>query len=101
MLNEVAEADPRVEAVLTAGGELRADQGAFDDQVLACLGALEPTARACLLLRTVLDMRYREMARVLDVPEGTAMSHVHRAKRELRRLMEDQETASVVGGRTS
>jgi RNA polymerase sigma-70 factor (ECF subfamily) len=101
ILDEAAEAQPRIEAVLDAGGALRADQGSFDDRVLECLDALEPTARACLLLRTVLDMRYREMARVLDIPEGTAMSHVHRAKRELRRMLEDKERTGDAGGRRS
>jgi RNA polymerase sigma-70 factor (ECF subfamily) len=68
-------------------GELLLDQPEFDDQVLAGLARLDPTARACLLLRTVLDMPYREIAPALDIPEGTAMSHVHRARKALREFL--------------
>jgi len=65
-------------------GDLARDQLAFDDRVLAGLNELSDTQRACLLLRTVLDLSYREVARALEIPEGTAMSHVHRARQALR-----------------
>ncbi len=68
---------------LTGRGELACDQASFDDSVLAALGTLGETARTCLLLRVVGELPYREIARVLDIPEGTAMSHVHRARRDL------------------
>lgn len=71
-------------SAVSASGELREDLGAFDDEVMKGLKLLDHTARACLLLRTVMDMPYREIALALDVPEGTAMSHVHRSKRVLR-----------------
>jgi RNA polymerase sigma-70 factor (ECF subfamily) len=71
-------------APATARGELRPDQKCFDDDVCAALSTLDEIARACLLLRTVLDLPYREIALALDIPEGTAMSHVHRARRTLR-----------------
>ena len=70
-------------ARLTGRGELPGGQEAFDDQTLAALRELDETARACLLLRVVLELPYREISRALDVPEGTAMSHVHRARRTL------------------
>jgi RNA polymerase sigma-70 factor (ECF subfamily) len=55
---------------------------------------LDEVARACLLLRTVHDMPYKQIAQVLEVPEGTAMSHVHRARQAMRqRLMEEGRTA--------
>jgi RNA polymerase sigma-70 factor (ECF subfamily) len=41
-------------------------------------------ARACLLLRTIESLDYRQIAQLLEIPEGTAMSHVHRARRLLR-----------------
>ncbi len=75
---------PPVERLrLTGKGSLPADQTSFDDEVLAALDNLEATARACLLLRVVLDMPYAEISRILDLPAGTAMSHVHRARRVL------------------
>jgi len=59
------------------------------DRVLEALVSLEETARACLLLRTVLDKSYREISLALDIPEGTAMSHVHRARKAMRRMLEE------------
>lgn len=56
----------------------------FDDRVLSALRTLDDTARACLLLRTLMDMPYREISLALDIAEGTAMSHVHRARAVLR-----------------
>lgn len=57
---------------------------AFDDGVIKALGGLTDQARACLLLRTVLSLPYKEISQALDIPEGTAMSHVHRARRSMR-----------------
>ena len=56
----------------------------FDDRVLAALNMLDQTARMCLLFRTLHDMPYRRIAQILDIPEGTAMSHVHRARKTMR-----------------
>jgi len=72
---------------LNGHGLLHHEQNAFDDRVLAALNTLEPNARACLLLRIVLNMPYREIARVLDMAEGTTMSHVHRARIALRDVL--------------
>ena len=72
---------------ITGTGELAIDQKSFDDQVLAALHTLEDTARACLLLRTVEGMPYREISVALDIPEGTAMSHVHRSRQSMRRIL--------------
>ena len=65
-------------------GELSRDQEHFDDEVVAALMELSPMARACLLLRAVQDLDYSELSRLLGIPEGTAMSHVHRARQALR-----------------
>ena len=40
--------------------------------------------RACLVLRTLEGLDYAEISRLLQIPEGTAMSHVHRTRRFLR-----------------
>ena len=70
--------------LLSGRGEVLPDQRHFDDQVMQALGMVSETARACLLLRTVEGLEYSEIARVLEIPEGTAMSHVHRARKLLR-----------------
>jgi RNA polymerase sigma-70 factor (ECF subfamily) len=72
---------------LNGRGQLASDQEEFDDRVLSALGGLDANARACLLLRVVLDMPYRDIARALDMAEGTAMSHVHRARMSLRETL--------------
>lgn len=65
-------------------GHLHADQDAFDDDVVAALGELTSDARAALLLRVVHELSYSEIAATLQMPEGTVMSHVHRARALLR-----------------
>ncbi|MFO1010073.1 MAG: RNA polymerase sigma factor [Planctomycetota bacterium] len=59
----------------------------LDDALTRALAALSETARAALLLRTVLELDYDSIARLLDVPPGTAMSHVHRSREALRRAL--------------
>jgi RNA polymerase sigma-70 factor (ECF subfamily) len=56
----------------------------FDRRILCALESLPEVARACLLLRTLHDLPFTAIARALDIPEGTAMSHVHRARVYLR-----------------
>lgn len=82
-------ADARIDAtesawVVTGRGQLAAGAEPFDDALVQALGRLEETARGCLLLRVVLDMPYRDIALALNIPEGTAASHVHRARIALR-----------------
>jgi RNA polymerase sigma-70 factor, ECF subfamily len=77
---------------LTEHGQLETGTEAFDDRVLGALRTLEETARACLLLRTLQDMPYRDIALALDIAEGTAMSHVHRARMAMRERLAAGET---------
>ena len=70
-------------------GRLITDQTSFDDAVVAALERLEEIPRACLLLRTTMDLSYREIGELLGIPEGTAMSHVHRARRRMREALTD------------
>lgn len=75
-------------AALSKSGQLRALEDHFDDDVVRGLKELAPIARACLLLRTIEELEYTEIARLLEIPEGTAMSHVHRARAQMRRALE-------------
>ncbi len=68
------------------GGIERPD---FDDRVLRALGDVGEIARACLLLRTLEGLEYTEISRLLEIPEGTAMSHVHRTRQYLRDRLAD------------
>lgn len=69
---------------VTSRGGLTADQASFDDDLAGALDGLDETARSCLLLRVVVDLPYREIGLALGIPEGTAASHVHRARKALR-----------------
>ncbi|MCG8406477.1 MAG: RNA polymerase sigma factor [Phycisphaerales bacterium] len=69
---------------LGARGELPADQGHFDDRIMQALHDVSDVARACLLLKTLGGLDYAEISRVMEIPEGTAMSHVHRTRQFLR-----------------
>ncbi|MCC6285904.1 MAG: RNA polymerase sigma factor [Phycisphaerales bacterium] len=79
-----APAAPVSQASVGTFGQLLAGQVDFDDDVRRALDALDETPRACLLLRTVMDLSYVRIAELLAIPEGTAMSHVHRARRAMR-----------------
>lgn len=71
----------------------------LDAPLRAALESLGETARACLVLRTVQGLSYREIAAALDVPEGTAMSHVHRARAALRERLAPLMLPDVKVGR--
>ena len=58
-----------------------------------CLQRLPTDQRAVLLLVAMEDMSYEDTARILDIPVGTVMSRLSRARTRLRALM-DREPAS-------
>ena len=68
-------------------GGISPDQQSFDDELLHALHGLGTEARCCLLLRTVLQLSYAEISELLQIPAGTAMSHVHRSKQSLRKQL--------------
>lgn len=78
--------------IVEGTGELLADQSAFDDEVLTALKRLSPDARCCLLLRTIQKLSYADIAEIMHIPEGTAMSHVHRSKNEMRNRLQTQNS---------
>ena len=56
----------------------------------AALEQLQPQLREVLLLCDVEEMKYKDIAVILDVPIGTVMSRVSRARRTLRQLLQPQ-----------
>lgn len=69
-----------------------AQQQADSDHAWALCAGLPPQQRAAVVLRFYEDLSFAEIARVLDCPESTARSHVHRALASLRtRLTASQE----------
>ena len=59
----------------------RQDLATLDD----ALNALPVAWRECLILREVESLSYKEMARIMDVPIGTVMSRLSRARQALQR----------------
>ena len=55
-----------------------------DHELKTALDDLPPSFRLVLQLVDVEGMRYQEAAEVLEVPVGTVMSRLHRARRRLR-----------------
>jgi RNA polymerase sigma-70 factor (ECF subfamily) len=56
------------------------------------LEALGPALAEPLALRDVLDLPYREIAMLLETPEGTVKSRIHEARRRLREHLGDDST---------
>lgn len=75
-------------------GQLAEMQQDFDDEVLRALSEIAEDARCCFLLRAVQNLSYAEISDLMQVPQGTAMSHVHRARQKLRRLLEQRAPRS-------
>lgn len=59
----------------------------LDEAIQEALVDVSEVARACILLRTLEGMDYACIADLLGIPEGTAMSHVHRTRRFLRQRL--------------
>ncbi len=70
-----------------------ADGVVRDDVVWRVCEALPPQQRAAVVLRFYEDLDYGEIARVLDVTEATARSHVHRGLTALRQTLAEEEHA--------
>lgn len=56
--------------------------------VQQALQKLSPELREAVILRDLQDMDYREIARALNVPEGTVKSRINRGRTELARLLQ-------------
>ena len=57
---------------------------ALDENLLHALKGLTETERAVLLLRAIADLRYREISDSLDIPLGSVMGNLSRARQKMR-----------------
>jgi len=85
---DVPDPSPGPEAMLAQ----RQDLAALDD----ALNALPVAWRECLILREVEELSYKEMARIMDVPIGTVMSRLSRARRALQREVVGDDDQGLV-----
>jgi RNA polymerase sigma-70 factor (ECF subfamily) len=77
------------------GGDPGVDVGLRID-LLAALRLLSPEQREPLLLVCVEQLSYAETAAVMNIPVGTVMSRVCRARAALRRLLSGEEQPAAV-----
>jgi RNA polymerase sigma factor (sigma-70 family) len=61
----------------------------------AALEQLQPPLREALLLCDVEEIKYKDIAIILDVPIGTVMSRISRARRTLRQLLQPHLGESI------
>lgn len=70
-----------------------------DERLKAAIDHLKPEYRSVLLLWGVEGLKYREIAEIQDVPIGTVMSRLHRARQILaEQLMELAEEKRLTDG---
>lgn len=64
-------------------------------ELMQHVGRLPPDQREVLVLAAVEEMRYEEIAAVLNIPVGTVMSRLSRAREKLRNAFADNAPASA------
>jgi RNA polymerase sigma-70 factor (ECF subfamily) len=57
-------------------------------QIEGAISRLRPDYRTCIILRHVEGRPYEEIARVMGLPLGTVKTYIHRARAELRDLLD-------------
>jgi RNA polymerase sigma factor (sigma-70 family) len=71
------------------------EDGLRQTDIMAAVQRLPEDQRSVLLLISVEDLSYADAARVLDVPIGTVMSRLTRARAKLLRMMEEEVAPSA------
>jgi RNA polymerase sigma factor (sigma-70 family) len=75
--------DDSVASNPAAAAQQRSDRQRID----AAIRALNPLLREVIVLRELEDLAYADIARIIDVPIGTVMSRLARAREKLRALL--------------
>ena len=76
----------------------RLDFEQIDATLKDAIEGLKPEYREILLMWGVEGLKYREIAAILDVPIGTVMSRLHRARKIIAdRLLADEEAVANLG----
>ena len=77
-----------------------ADQATADSEVLLrdmqrALNTLPADQREIISLVTLEGLRYHEVARIMDIPEGTVMSRLSRARKRLRNYLAGESVQHI------
>ena len=68
--------------------DLKSREG-MDERLVRAIDALAPEYAAPLVMWAVEDLSYKEIAVAMDVPIGTVMSRLHRARQKLSEALHD------------
>lgn len=60
-------------------------------EILSAIGGLQVEFREAIILRELEDMSYKEIADVMEVPLGTVMSRLARARRQLQESLRHRQ----------
>jgi RNA polymerase sigma-70 factor (ECF subfamily) len=60
-----------------------------DTDIKTAMKALPEQFRMIVYYADVQDLKYRQIAEIMHIPQGTVMSRLHRGRRQLRRLLGD------------
>ena len=71
----------------------------LDARLVDALETLSVDEKQCLMLRTLEGFTYKEIAALLEMPMGTVMSHVHRARLKLREKLSELAVEQRLIGR--
>jgi RNA polymerase sigma-70 factor (ECF subfamily) len=87
--DEAAHVGGRPESLGQRGGDpaQQAQQTTEVQRVLAAIGELSPTLRVTLILATIEDLPHKQIAEILEIPEGTVAWRVNEARRLLRQRL--------------
>lgn len=79
-----------LEGIPDIPASIQADSTGSDslDKVLALTDRLSIPQKTALILREVEDCTCREIARIMECPEGTVRSHLHHARKHLKTMIE-------------
>ena len=83
---EIDAGGPAAEPAAPAVGD-PVERRALGQALKAALAQLRPDYRTAVILRYEDGLSFQDIGQVLGMPEATARSHVHRARKELARLM--------------
>ena len=106
MVTVSLDAHDRLAEVLPEPGTAAADAAAAHcrfgaEEIFAALDALHEDHRAVLILAVVEGFTCKEIAAMRDLPIGTVMSRLSRARTQLRTILTETETAEGSPGRVT